>query len=141
MCFSSTLSVRPIISFPCSIHKPVLYICISVAARQIGSSVPFFRLSLSLYIYLQFKKYIAVFIHHLNIHFFRIHLFSALCKAPWNEVLKVQRWTAWLVMSVMSTSKTDTHLSSLVQSRPRLIWGYKEKEEGSAFEAKSQRDQ
>ena len=40
MCLFATLSIHPTLSFPYSIHKSVLYVCISVAALQVGSSVP-----------------------------------------------------------------------------------------------------
>ena len=37
-----TFSIRPSLFIPCSVHKPILYVCISISALQIGSSVPFF---------------------------------------------------------------------------------------------------
>ena len=39
---SVLLSVCPILSFAFCVHKCVLYICVSLSALQIGSSVPFF---------------------------------------------------------------------------------------------------
>ena len=36
------LSLFPTLSFPSCVHKSVLYVCLSTATRQIGSSVPFF---------------------------------------------------------------------------------------------------
>ena len=41
VCFSSTLSIRPILSFLHCVHRSVLYLCVSIPALQIGSSVPF----------------------------------------------------------------------------------------------------
>ena len=40
--FSATLSIHPMFSFPRFIYKSVLYVCISIPALQIGSSVQFF---------------------------------------------------------------------------------------------------
>ena len=40
--FSATLSICPSLSFPSWVHKSVLYVCISIAALQICSSVPSF---------------------------------------------------------------------------------------------------
>ena len=42
MCFYSTLSICPTISFMHCVHKSVLYVCISIAALQVGSSVASF---------------------------------------------------------------------------------------------------
>ena len=42
VCFRDPLSVPPILSFPHCVHKWVLYVCISTATLQIGSSVPSF---------------------------------------------------------------------------------------------------
>ena len=42
VCFSATLSVHPTFSFPHCVRKSVLYICVSIAALQISSSVLFF---------------------------------------------------------------------------------------------------
>ena len=42
ICFSATLSVHPTLSFPCCVCKSVLYVCISIAALQIDSSILFF---------------------------------------------------------------------------------------------------
>jgi len=39
-CFNAPLSIRPTLSFPHCAHKSVLYVCVSVAALQIGSSIP-----------------------------------------------------------------------------------------------------
>ena len=39
---SALLSVCSTFFFPCRVHKSFLYICISIPALQIGSSVPFF---------------------------------------------------------------------------------------------------
>ena len=36
------LSIRPTLSFPCCVQKPVLHVCVSVPALQIDSSLPFF---------------------------------------------------------------------------------------------------
>jgi len=38
--FNPTLSIHPTLSFPCC-PQSVLYICVSIPALQIGSSVPF----------------------------------------------------------------------------------------------------
>ena len=38
---SATLSIHPTLAFPC-VHILVLYVCISIPALEIGSSVPFF---------------------------------------------------------------------------------------------------
>ena len=40
MYVSMLLSVRPTLSFPSCVYKPVLYVYVSTAALQIGSSVP-----------------------------------------------------------------------------------------------------
>ena len=40
----STLSICPTLSFPHCVHKSILYVCISTAAPQIHSSVPFFQI-------------------------------------------------------------------------------------------------
>ena len=42
VCFHVTLSIRLTLSFPHCVHNTVLYVCISIAALQIGSSVPYF---------------------------------------------------------------------------------------------------
>ena len=39
---SMLLFVCPTLSFSCYVHKSILYVCISIAALQIGSSVPSF---------------------------------------------------------------------------------------------------
>ena len=39
ICFHSTLSIHPTLSFPYSAHKSVIYVCIFAAALSIGSSV------------------------------------------------------------------------------------------------------
>ena len=39
-CFNAPLSIHPTLSFPHCAHKSVLYVCVSIAALQIGSSVP-----------------------------------------------------------------------------------------------------
>ena len=41
-CFHAIFSIRPTLSFPHSVHKSVLYICVSLAALKIGSSGPSF---------------------------------------------------------------------------------------------------
>ena len=41
VCFNTTPLIRPRLSFPCCAHKSVLYVCISIPALQIGSSMPF----------------------------------------------------------------------------------------------------
>ena len=46
---SVLLSVCSIVSFPCCVHTSVLYVCISIATLQIGSSVPSFQIP---YIYI-----------------------------------------------------------------------------------------
>ena len=33
--FIATLSVRPTLSFPCYLHKSILYVCVSILALQI----------------------------------------------------------------------------------------------------------
>ena len=40
ICFRVTVSVHPSLSFPYCAHKSVLYVCLSIAPLQIGSSVP-----------------------------------------------------------------------------------------------------
>ena len=40
--FSATLSIHPPLSCPHCVHKFILYVCVSVNALQIGSSVAFF---------------------------------------------------------------------------------------------------
>ena len=40
--FSVTLSIHPTLSFPHCVHKCVLYVCVSIAVLQTGSSVPSF---------------------------------------------------------------------------------------------------
>ena len=40
--FNATLSIRPTLFFPHWVHKSVLYVCVSIAALQIGPSVSFF---------------------------------------------------------------------------------------------------
>ena len=40
--FSSTLSICPTLSFTYYDLKSILYVCVSIPALQIGSSVPFF---------------------------------------------------------------------------------------------------
>ena len=42
VCSNATLSIRPTLS-SCYVHKSGLYVCISTAALQISSSVPFFK--------------------------------------------------------------------------------------------------
>ena len=42
MYVSTTLPICPFLPFPHWVHKSVLYVCISIVALQIGSSVPFF---------------------------------------------------------------------------------------------------
>ena len=42
ICFHATVSIHPTLFFPCCAHKSVLYVCISIPALQIGSSVPSF---------------------------------------------------------------------------------------------------
>ena len=42
ICFHTTLSICPTLSFSDCVHKYVLYVCISIAALQICSSVPSF---------------------------------------------------------------------------------------------------
>ena len=39
---NAAFSMRPPLSFPCCIHKPILYICVSSPSPQTGSSVPLF---------------------------------------------------------------------------------------------------
>ena len=39
---NATLSICPTLSFPCCVHKSILYIFISIPALKIGSSVSFF---------------------------------------------------------------------------------------------------
>ena len=46
-----TLSICLTIFSPCCVKKSVLYVCISIPALQIGSSVPFFQI-LYIYIYI-----------------------------------------------------------------------------------------
>ena len=41
ICFHATVSIHPTLFFPCCAHKSVLYVCISIPALQIGSSVLF----------------------------------------------------------------------------------------------------
>ena len=38
------LPIRPTLPFPHCVHMSVLYVCISIPALQIGSSVPFFQI-------------------------------------------------------------------------------------------------
>ena len=40
--FNATLSINPTLSFLYCIHNSVHYVCISIAALQVGLSVPFF---------------------------------------------------------------------------------------------------
>ena len=40
---SMLLSIRPPVSFSLCVHRSVLYVCVSVAALQMGSSVPSFK--------------------------------------------------------------------------------------------------
>ena len=42
ICFRATLFVRSTHSFPCCVRKSLLHVCISTAALQMNSSVPFF---------------------------------------------------------------------------------------------------
>ena len=42
ICFNATLSICPTLFFPHCVHKSVLYVCASIAALQIGTSVSFF---------------------------------------------------------------------------------------------------
>ena len=44
---SAALSVHPSLPFHLCVRKSLLYVCVSVPALQIGSSVPFFRLYIS----------------------------------------------------------------------------------------------
>ena len=39
ICFRAALSISPTLSLPCSVHKFVLYVCVSINALQIGSSI------------------------------------------------------------------------------------------------------
>ena len=45
---NAALSVHPTLPFHLCVHKSLLYICVFIPALQIGSSVPFFRLYVSL---------------------------------------------------------------------------------------------
>ena len=38
----AAVSICPILCFPHCSHKSILYVCVSIAALQIGSSIPFF---------------------------------------------------------------------------------------------------
>ena len=38
---SAAFSVHPTFSFPCCVYNSVLYVCVSILALQIDSSVPF----------------------------------------------------------------------------------------------------
>ena len=42
--FSATLSILPTLVFLHCLHKSIFYVCISIAALQIGSSVPSFQI-------------------------------------------------------------------------------------------------
>ena len=40
MCTYVSATLCPTVSFPCCVHKSVVYVCISISALQIGSSAP-----------------------------------------------------------------------------------------------------
>ena len=40
--FHATVSIHPTLSLPLCVHKSVLYVCVSIAALQIGSLAPYF---------------------------------------------------------------------------------------------------
>ena len=40
--FNATLSIHPNLSYPCCVHKSVFYVCFSIPALKIDSSVLFF---------------------------------------------------------------------------------------------------
>ena len=52
----ATLSVHPSLSFPHSVHKLLLYVSVSTAALQIGSSVLIFLDSIYVHIYMIFPN-------------------------------------------------------------------------------------
>ena len=42
---NATISISPTLSFPCWLHKSILYVCVSIPALQIKSTLPFFWIS------------------------------------------------------------------------------------------------
>ena len=57
ICFSSILSLHPTLSFPDCVHKPALCGCVSIAALQIGSSVPCLTVPFNVWHFSAMKEY------------------------------------------------------------------------------------
>ena len=48
---SATFSIHPALSFPCYVHKSVLYICVSISSLKTSSSLLFFWIPLYALVY------------------------------------------------------------------------------------------
>ena len=45
ICFNAILLICPTLSFSHCVHRSLLYVCVTIVALQIGSSVPFFYIA------------------------------------------------------------------------------------------------
>ena len=65
VCLNVNLSVCPTLSFPCCVHKSVIYVCVYIHALQIGLSVSFFSSThthTDIYIHTHTHTYIHIYL-------------------------------------------------------------------------------